>query len=244
MTIQQPRSGDLRIPYTQRCQVWRDGASEAGVTCNISDTGMYLTLNEIPEVAGRIELSFPLPDQGQPVQAEGVVTWQNVDEPQRLSCLPPGCDVRFTSLSPADDRRLKTLVAAYKDRVPPGIGAAVPQSGAVRVPYIQRCRLALGGIERWGVVCNLSVLGVYVTMEEPLLRIDSRVALSFRLPGDPRAFKARCRVVWLNTKDPHKVESLAPGCGLQFDLLSSEDRSRIERIVADYNRPVTDTTPR
>jgi uncharacterized protein (TIGR02266 family) len=242
--IEQPHSGHLRIPYTQRCQVWRtSGEAAAAVTCNVSDLGVYLTMDEIPDLGERLELFFPLPGGGQPVQAEGVVAWQNLDEPQRLTSVPPGCGVRFTSLSPADDERLKALVREYSDRIPPGIGASVPESGAVRVPCIQRCRIAVDGADRWGVVCNLSVLGVYVTLEEPLLPLNEHVDLSFQLPGEARALRSRCTVMWLNTGDPIKMDSLAPGCGLQFDLLSSDDRSRLERIVADHGRPIAGPLP-
>jgi Tfp pilus assembly protein PilZ len=237
--IQQPKSGHFRIPYTQRCRVWRGGVCVTGVTCNISDIGVYVTLEDVPEVGERLELELPLPDGGQPVQVEGDVTWRNVDEPQRVTSLPPGCGVRFASLLPGDERRIQAIVQEYKDRVPPGIGAAVPESGAVRVPYIQRCRTVVGGTERSAVLCNLSVLGVYVTLDDPLPCVGERVEVAFRLPGDESPLKARCTVVWLNAKDPRKVDGLAPGCGLRFDLLSLEDRARVEQIVSEYSRPVS-----
>jgi uncharacterized protein (TIGR02266 family) len=213
--------------------MWRGGTALSGVLCNISTLGVYVTLDDVPAVGETVEISFVLPGGDQPVDAEGVVTWQNLEEPQRVECLPPGCGVRFTSLSPADHARIEALVLENKDRNPPGIGATLPKSGFVRVPFIQRCRVAIDGVPRSGVVCNLSLLGVYVTLD-PLPEIGRRVQLSFLLPGDPRSFQSPCTVMWLNAKDPQKMDSLAPGCGLRFDMLLPEERRRIERVVADY----------
>jgi Tfp pilus assembly protein PilZ len=238
--LNQPHSSFTRIPYTQRCRVQRGERSYDGVLCNISVLGVYLTLDDIPEVGAEVRLSFPLPGSADPIDVAAVVSWQNLEEPATAASLPAGCGLRFLVMSPDDRGRIERLVADHKDRLPFGIGAATPQSGYVRVPFIQRSKIVDAGTVRSAVVCNISTLGAYVTID-PIPPRDSVVEVAFLLPGDPRTFRCRATVAWQNPLLPQKVDSLAPGCGLRFDDVPHVDRLRLERVVRDY---CTGLTPR
>jgi Tfp pilus assembly protein PilZ len=231
--IQQPNSSYARIPYTQRCRLWRGEQVQDGLLCNVSRFGVYVTVDEIPALGEEVRISFPLPDGGAAVEAAAVVTWQNLEEPQKIDSLPPGCGLRFASLRPTDGARLDALIAEYGDQLPLGIGAPPPESGYVRVPYIQRCKLTEAGVARSAVLCNISTLGAYVTVD-PVPALGAAVEIALLLPGDSRTFRARATVTWSNPEPPAGVSSLAPGCGLRFDELPHSDRLRVERVVRDY----------
>jgi hypothetical protein len=115
-----------------------------------------------------------------------------------------------------------------------GLGATPPRSGNARVPCVQRCRVGTSRGVYGGVVCNLSVVGAYVTLG-PALATGERVSLAFLLPGDPIAFQSAATVTWQNGAEPQKVGSLAPGCGLRFDDLPPPERQRLARVVRDYS---------
>jgi Tfp pilus assembly protein PilZ len=203
------------------------------VLCNVSRFGVYVTVEDIPALGEEVRISFPLPNVDGPVEASAVVTWQNLDEPQKVDSLPPGCGLRFASLSAQDGMRLDTLIAEYGDQLPLGIGAPPPDSGYIRVPYIQRCKLTEAGVMRSAVLCNISTLGAYVTLD-PVPALGTSVEITLLLPGDSRTFRARATVSWLNPNPTLGVTSLAPGCGLRFDDLPHSDRLRVERVVRDY----------
>src|SRR5947207_13279793 len=74
-----------------------------------------------------------------------------------------------------------------------GVGVAMlaqPHSGFTRIPYTQLCRLTRGDRPMDGLVCNISVLGVYVTLD-PVPEVGETVALSFALPGGGPRVQAR-----------------------------------------------------
>jgi len=238
--LPQPYTGFTRIPYAQRCRVRRGNERLTGVLCNISVLGVYATLDVIPEPGEIVEIAFPLPATHEWVRARAQVTWRNLDEPRRAHGLPPGCGMRFEALSANDERLIAGLVEECKRRVPMAIGASVPKSGHVRVPYIQRCRIEYEGETRLAVLCNLSVVGGYVTID-PIPQEGTRVVVSFLLPGDPRTFQSPATVMWMNPEDPQRVDSLAPGCGLRFDALPAGERRRLERVVIDYCAGMTPT---
>ena len=54
-----------------------------------------------------------------------------------------------------------------------------------RLPVFDGVMWTLSVVGRGGLVCNLSVLGVYVTLDEPLPDRGERVRLAVQLPGQP-----------------------------------------------------------
>jgi Tfp pilus assembly protein PilZ len=231
--LNQPHSSFSRIPYTQRCRLWRGDEVQDGVLCNISTLGVYLTLDDVPEVGEEVRLSFPLPGADAPIEAVSIVTWQNLEEPVTTESLPRGCGLRFELVNPIDRARIRSVIDEHKDRLPFGIGAITPQSGYTRVPYVQHCALTEAGQTRSAVVCNISTLGVYVTVD-PIPEPGATVQIAFLLPGDSRTFTCRATVTWQNLEQAQSMDSLAPGCGLRFDDLAHGDRLRVERVVRAY----------
>jgi hypothetical protein len=230
--LNQPHTGFTRVPYTQMCRVVRGGRGVDGVLCNISVLGVYVALDDVPEVGESVEIEFALPG-GARIASAGIVVWRNPDDPASIHRLPPGCGLRFVALDPNDVRRIEELVAAYRGSLPLGIGATPPRSGHVRVPYMQRCQLVIEQRPYLGLVCNVSTLGVYVATD-PVPPLSTRVDVSFVLPRDSHRFEATSTVTWRNTEDDRRVDSLPFGCGLRFDGLAAERRARLERLVLEY----------
>lgn len=229
VALSQPQSGFARVPYSQLCTVTRAaGGVEVGVLCNISVLGVYVALNDLPDVDDVLKLEFALPGVGQAVRATGTVTWQNSDEPQHVDDLPRGCGVRFEHLPEATGRQIAVLVQEHLQRETPS-----PKNAALRVPYLQRCRLTIAGDERSGGLCNISVLGVYVAID-PIPETGETIAISFLLPGDPRPFVADATVTWQNVEPSESLDGLPPGCGLRFANVPPAELARIEHVIRDF----------
>lgn len=111
--MNQPHSGQKRVPYVRRCLLHgRDRVIE-GLVCNIGVFGAYINVDPIPEVGERVQVSFPLPGTTAPVELDAEVTWQNPEQRHKVHSLPPGCGIHFVSLEPAHQVRIKALVDAY-----------------------------------------------------------------------------------------------------------------------------------
>lgn len=229
----QPRSGFTRIPYVQSCRVRLPGQERPGLVCNVSVLGVYLHCDPRPAPDTRLGLEFALPDGGPPIAAEGVVTWLNDTEPDRVEELPQGCGVRFTNLAPEDVRRLAALVASFNASPRPLPGRAEIRAEKVRIPFVAPC--VLSGLDgpRRAAVCNLSRDGVYVSVD-PVPAAGAALIVGFRLPGEAEAFERLAVVAWRNPEGPGRVRALPPGCGLRFSGLSEADSARLSELVATY----------
>lgn len=108
-----------------------------------------------------------------------------------------------------------------------------PRSGFTRIPYVQTCQVGIGDEERSGLICNVSVLGVYLQVD-PIPVAGTEVTLSFLLPGDERLVVARGLVTWINDRAPAGADSLPQGCGLRFTHLEPADVRRISAVVAAF----------
>ncbi len=230
--------GLARIPYVRRCLLRRGQRRVEAVICNLSVVGLYVTFlrplaEAVPEAGEDVGVTFLLPDDPVPVRAEANVTWQNLDEPEEVDSLPVGCGLRFASLGLEDQQRLGALVHDYCHAPQPRISAPPPHSGLIRIPYVQPC-LLLGGDATWeGVVCNLSLLGVYVAAD-PIPPKGETVRLLFKIPRAAHPIDIPCLVVWENPHEPGRAEGLPPGCGLQFGEVDPSVRERLEELVLEY----------
>ena len=108
-----------------------------------------------------------------------------------------------------------------------------PRSGFNRVPFVQSCTLAWDGVESASLVCNLSILGVYIHLEAPLER-DHEVTLRFRLPDDGPEIQAVAVVTWVNEIAPADAMGLPRGCGLRFLRVAPDDLRRVAALVASF----------
>ena len=107
--------------------------------------------------------------------------------------------------------------------------------GAVRIPYVHGCRLTTAARVRGGLVCNLSVQGVYVTLDEPLPELDEVVQLTVTVPGQEPVLQAEAIVACQNREAPTGPDSLPPGVGLRFVTLPAVYRDRVEGLVRQYS---------
>ena len=227
-----------RIPYVGRCRLVRDGAAVDGVLCSLSLTGAYVTFlrplrSSLPEVDDTLEISFPLPGDPRPVEGSAVVTWRNLEERHTVDGLPVGCGLRFTSLRDGDQRRIDELIDDYRQSLQPRISAPAPRSGFRRMPYVEPC-VIVGESSTWdGVICNLSLLGVYVTLD-PVPPMGVHLRLYFRTPDVPDPLEAACEVVWINDMASPATSALPPGCGLRFLELDDAARAEIELLAVEY----------
>lgn len=227
----------FRIPYVRPCLLERNGHTIDAVVCNLSMLGVYVTFlphaaKDMPEPGENVRVCFLLPGDPMPVDAEAVVTWQNVDDPGTVDSLPTGCGLRFVSLHPDDHHRIGALVHDYRHEPEPRVEVPRPHSGAVRVPYVQICVLSGAG-GRWeGLLCNVSPVGAYV-MVSPIPPVGEALHLSFTVSGG-HALDVPCEVAWVNAEQPPDAEALPPGCGLRFTGLDDDARSRLQSLIREY----------
>jgi uncharacterized protein (TIGR02266 family) len=106
-----------RVPYVQWCDFTYGGSTQAAVVCNLSELGVYVTVDPVPASGERVTVAFRLPGESHLFEAEGTVTWQNIDEPAQLDGVPPGCGLRFDELPVAERARLRDVVERYCARI-------------------------------------------------------------------------------------------------------------------------------
>lgn len=107
--------------------------------------------------------------------------------------------------------------------------------GAIRVPFVHRCRLEYPGTppDDSGFVVNINHLGAYVAHER-MPPLGRPVRLRFPEPGSEREIAVDGVVAWTNPQQEHPVHSLPPGFGIAFRALSDDARRRIDQIVDQY----------
>ena len=105
----------------------------------------------------------------------------------------------------------------------------------VRIPFVHGCRLTTATRARGGLVCNLSVQGAYVTMDEPLPQVGETVELVVALPGQDPLIHAEAVVASQNRKPPVGADDLPPGVGLRFLSVPGIYKNRVETLVQQYS---------
>ncbi len=110
---------------------------------------------------------------------------------------------------------------------------AGPQKRAyLRIECGAPCGVFFQGVRLPGTVWNVSVLGAYVTLSEPLPPVDGEVLLIFSLPGESTAIACVGRIRWRNEQSGVKRSGGIPprlpsGCGIEFVYVDAMDRDRI-----------------
>ena len=106
--------------------------------------------------------------------------------------------------------------------------------GAIRVPFVRRCRLEYqGGVSDTAFIVNINALGAYVAHDK-IPTLGRAVVFRFQLPGSEREIAIEGVVAWANPQQEHPVHSLPPGFGIAFRALADDARQRIDKIVAEY----------
>jgi hypothetical protein len=106
-----PHAGPRRIPYVQHCHLTTARGAVETLICNLSRLGAYVAADPRPAVDEEVGLSFVTADDVR-LDLKGVVSWQSPEAPEEES-LPPGCGIRFVSVSKLDDVRIRALVEAF-----------------------------------------------------------------------------------------------------------------------------------
>lgn len=227
---------DARIPYVRRCVVQRDGRPIDAVICSLGLHDVYVTFpspanDAIPAAGERVCLRFHLPGDPEPIVANATVTWRNLDNRVSVDGMPRGCRLALDPLRPDDERRIRELTEDFRQSPSPRIAVPSPRSGFIRIPYVEPC-LLVGEHATWdGVICNLSLLGAYVTLA-PCPPMGAKVHLFFKTPDKPTPSEVPCEVAWTNEDERAQAHALPPGCGLRF--LDDEIRGEIELLILEY----------
>jgi Tfp pilus assembly protein PilZ len=108
------------------------------------------------------------------------------------------------------------------------------QGASVRIPFVHGCLLTTRSRTRGGLVCNLSVQGVYVTLDEPLPERGDHVHLLVQLPGANPLLEADTIVTWQNRAPASGADSLRAGVGLRFIALAPVYKGRVDGLVESH----------
>ena len=115
-------------------------------------------------------------------------------------------------------------------RLPTAWRLREPHSGRSRIPFVQKCELKGFAGVRAGLICDLSVVGLYVAIE-PVPDLGEVFSLRFALLSDDLPVAVDAVVTWRNPVEAHKITDLPPGCGLKFVGLDPRDLKRMESLV-------------
>ncbi len=116
--LHQPQSGQLRVPFVRRCHLETLRGRVEVVLCNLSVEGAYAAAEPIPLIGDVVQLRFELPGSELPVQVEAEVCWRNSAQHHKVHSLPPGCGLRFLTLSALDQSRIEAYVRSYREPGP------------------------------------------------------------------------------------------------------------------------------
>ena len=109
-----PRSGHVRVPYLQRCQIVTADHPQVGIVCNLSTLGVYVAVDPVPALGAQVEVSFMLPRETRRFESGATVAWRNTGEPRQVDSLPPGGGLCFNDLPSEHRARLERLVLEYE----------------------------------------------------------------------------------------------------------------------------------
>jgi hypothetical protein len=119
----------------------------------------------------------------------------------------------------------------------PGAEAGVPPEivlAKLRIPFVQRARLAQGDSTRDVFLVDLGLQGVFAELE-PTTPLGESVQIRFPLPGNEIPVAALCRVAWRHAGGA-SPRGLPRGVGLEFVDVSPADRTRLREHVVEYWR--------
>jgi hypothetical protein len=86
----------------------------------------------------------------------------------------------------------------------------------IRIPFIQRASVAIGGRREELFLIDLGLRGVFIERSQPLAPGDE-IELWFPLPGNEITVHARCRVAWWRPPAADaRSRTLPAGVGVEF----------------------------
>jgi hypothetical protein len=96
-----------------------------------------------------------------------------------------------------------------------------PDSSHARIACCDECDLLFEGASRPGTVWDISVLGAYVVVSDPVPPVDSQIQLTISRLGEVTPAVITGRVRWVNGPSifpgcGRTKATLPPGCGVEF----------------------------
>jgi PilZ domain len=119
---------------------------------------------------------------------------------------------------------------------PPASEEGVPTEPAlrkIRIPFIQRAAVLVGGVREDLFVVDLGLRGVFLERTQPL-DPGYEIEVWFPLPGNEIPVHARCRVAWWRSAEAATRSRTTPGIGVEFLSLSDRDRERVRHHLLEY----------
>jgi PilZ domain-containing protein len=118
--------------------------------------------------------------------------------------------------------------------VPAASTPSEPAMAKIRIPFIQKAKVAGEGLDEDQFLIDLGVSGAFVERSEAL-PVGTRLVLEFVLPGNEIPVRVQCRVAWWHARgDPLVSKVLPAGLGLEFLTVSEDDALRLRRFVLGY----------
>lgn len=106
----------------------------------------------------------------------------------------------------------------------------------VRIPFIQKAALSVGGRTEHLFLVDLGLKGAFAERGEPL-PMGEVVTVRFALPGNEIPLTIGCRVAWWHAPGaPLLSKALPAGLGLEFVEWSEGDQARLRRYLEAYLR--------
>lgn len=121
---------------------------------------------------------------------------------------------------------------------PPTAAEGLPTEPAlrkIRIPFMQRGTVAVGGAREQLFVVDLGLRGVFLERPQPL-EPGREIEVWFALPGNEIAVHARCRVAWWRSAEAAARTRTTTGVGVEFVEMSDRDRERVRQHLLEYLR--------
>ena len=119
---------------------------------------------------------------------------------------------------------------------PPAPAEGLPTEPAlrkIRIPFLQRGTVAIGGVREHLFVIDLGLRGVFIERPQPL-DPGQEIEVWFVLPGNEIAVHARCRVAWWRPAEAAARTRTTTGVGVEFVEMSARDRERVRQHLLEY----------
>jgi len=125
----------------------------------------------------------------------------------------------------------KVAPVAPEEGLPPE-----PVLRKIRIPFIQRATIAVGGAREDLFVIDLGLRGVFLERTQPVER-GVEIEIWFPLPGNEIPVHARCRVAWFRSAGATGPSGALPsGIGVEFVEMSDRDAERLREHLVSYLR--------